>query len=493
MKHNFWNRFVSIFRGYWISLLGRFIVIAGAFWLMLEPVNFFFPDTWGQQVQTWRGGAVFWVLLSLSVALALITTRRQKLTVVTDTSPQSITENCGDAGISLSHQRLMVSAAFGSYFAGLLEARNIHTILPDQIDCKVPNAPAEMSAIEQILWSLTQPRGERLVVIAADAGMGKSTLAAKITRCLFERDNVERILGDSAKNRRVDVVSGSVIEQEPEIYDAATCFKKISAQAGVPYPSGRNANRRALRAISDKLVGRKTLIIVDNLETVQDVEELLSGLSSLILDDVRAIVTTRDIGQLHSFPLRQLMVRLRPIQDYPSVIRFLRWHIHHYQSVHSALTQLESGLENHRNLRRLLDRTGGVPLLMQLVLSKIAMNSWSQIEILPELFGTELLEYLYAERWHELEQQAPHGHVAQRILTYVTREQYRGKRVTLQRLHEYLQKDNEGALLDGALRMLHERFLIVNQDPNKGNFVVFPTFARFVEQATVMNISLLQH
>jgi hypothetical protein len=57
--------------------------------------------------------------------------------------------------------------------------------------------------------------------------MGKSTLAAKIVRCLYEEHVIDKILGDSAKMQRVEPITGKVIPLEPGYYDLATFYNKL--------------------------------------------------------------------------------------------------------------------------------------------------------------------------------------------------------------------------------------------------------------------------
>jgi hypothetical protein len=53
--------------------------------------------------------------------------------------------------------------------------------------------------------------------------------------------------------------------------------------------------------------------------------------------------------------------------------------------------------------------------------------------------------------------------------------------VTYKRLTRWAEKQGWDALLPKALRLLHERFLIVNHDPKQGNFAVFPSLVEFLE------------
>lgn len=449
---------------------------------MVQLIDYFYDDALRKLVSNWLGGLGLVVMIIISFMLGYWLTHRLKSKPVNYPQINPVTEQCGNRAINLAQQRLSVSNAFGAYFTGLLEAENIHTILPEQIQCQT-NAPSEQSSLEQVLWAFSQPRGPRMVIVGADGGMGKSTLAAKITRCLYERQEIELILGDSAKNQIFDPVTGTAHAQEPAIYNSQSCFEKICTQVGVPYPTGANAYSRALTAIKDKLLDRKAIIIVDNLETVEDIGNLLDGLRNLLNENIRGLVTTRQVEGLTHNPNQELLVRLHPLQAEDSVVKFLHWHIEQYCNVHSALLELKAGLENRHNVRLLLEKSGGVPLLFQLLASEVARTSWQGLTHIPNRYGDDLLNYLYTERWAELGTLNVAGQAAREILTFVATEQQRGKQVTVQKLKKQLEQKGIAEQTNNGLNLLHQRFLIVNQDIDVGNFVVFPSLLQFVERA----------
>lgn len=389
---------------------------------------------------------------------------------------------CGDKGINLGQQRLLVSSAFGTYFAGLLERHHSYVGLKGQIECPAPRGQEALEPLQRIYWALQYSRGPQILVIAAEGGMGKSTLAAKIVRCLFSEGAVDMILGDSAKTQKVDPVSGTVTELMPSYYDVASFFERLCNQLGLPYRPGRTRNRRALGDIRDRIEGRRAVMVVDNLETVSRGEELLDSLQTLCTRDTRVIVTTRKTSGLTPKMSGILVVHLKPLEDFEDAHRFLHWHIQTYSNQHPGLRNLKRDIENKRRVHRLIERTGGIPLLMQLVLSDIARFSWDYIDKLPHLFGKGLLDFLYATRWEELQNLGNDGIVAQHLLRWVAREQYRGKKVTFNRLREWA-VENEGIQSpQAALRILQERFLIVNHDPRQGNFALFPSLVEFLHK-----------
>jgi len=389
---------------------------------------------------------------------------------------------CGDRGIDLAQQRLLVSTAFGTYFAGLLERDHSYVALRGQIVCPGIRGYETLEPIERIFLALREPKGPYILFIAADGGMGKSTLATKIVRCLLEQRDADLILGDSAKTQTVDPVTGAIITEAPPYYDVASFHKRLCSQLGIPYRGKAEGKRHLFRRVRDRIAPRRAVVIIDNLETVQGGGELVRSLSLLTDRDVRAVVTTRKVERVARTSQESMTVNLNPLTNLDIVRRFLEWHIEQYRSGYSSLAEIARDLKQKKLLRKLVDRTGGIPLLIQLVFSEVPRSSWNYIDTLPQLFGDELLDFLYRTRWEELGQLKDDGLLARHILRFVMSEQYAGKKVTFKRLSEWSEEASLPGSVSEALRLLFERFLLVNHDPRRGNYVVFPSLAEFVER-----------
>lgn len=393
--------------------------------------------------------------------------------------------DCGNKGIVLGHDRLLVSTAFGSYFAGLLEREQSYVALKGQIQCPLIKGLEQWEPIYRIFWALQQPKGPRLLIIAADAGMGKTTLAAKVVRCLFEEQAVDMILGDSAKTQRVDPATGELTQIKPGFDSVATFYPRLLTQVceqlGLPSISDE---KHALVAIKDRLFKRRAVVLVDDLDTVTRHDELLRSLQALTTRDIRAIVTTRNVEGLRELTTDILIVHLLPINELEVMHTFLEWHIQQHQSENLCLQSVRDDLKDKRRLRWLMDRTGGVPLLIQLVFSDVARFSWGYLETLPHLFGDELLSFLYQARWDELGFRGGEGQMARDLLRWIAKEQYKGKKVTFKRLTQWSEERGMTDLLTDSLRVLYERFLIINHDPEHGDFALFPSLVDFIQQQT---------
>ncbi len=385
-------------------------------------------------------------------------------------------ENCGSKGIDIGNQRLRVSSAFGSYFLCLLERDQSFIPLNGQIDCHLLNEQEGLSPLQRIFWSLQNPKGSKIIVIAAEGGMGKTTLATKLVRCLYEQEAIDMILGDSAKSEVVDPLSGRVDSNVPAYQTASSFYHRLCLQLGVPYEN----DEIALKDISCRLINRRAIVVVDNLDTVTHNDDLLKALIRITNRDIRAIITTRQVVNFNSQDPKIIIVHLNPLIEFETAREFVNWHINQFQNVHPALNNIRNSIVSKKQTSWLIEKSGGIPLLMQLLISDLARSSWDQIRSLPSLFGEELLNYLYTTRWQDLYQYDERGLVAQKILLWINCEQVYGRKVTLKKLYGWAQEKNCTNLVPTALNLLYERFLIINSDKETGNFAIFPSLSEYI-------------
>jgi hypothetical protein len=386
--------------------------------------------------------------------------------------------SCGDAPIDLHRQRLFMTGAFGGYFAGLLESPDIYVQVPGQLAC--PTA-GRLDPLEWTQGTLTAPNGARVVVIAAAGGMGKSTLAARIARCLHQTEAIDLIIGDSAKRTDVDPASGQVRRVERGFADPGSLYRRLAAQTGLTgYPA--NVRWRTLAAdLRARLAGQRALLVVDDLDGVRRHDQLLRSLAGLVGWNVRALITTRSMSALEG---HVVVLNLRPLEskDLAAARAFVGWHIDRYQAVNPALASLrESALRPDRQ-SSLVERTGGVPLVLQVALSTIAVERWGYLDRLPAVLPPRLLAFLYGDAWGWLEASGPAGRLAHRLLRFVAIGQESTKRISAQDLRQQAILRGEEPLFGDAMRMLAQRFLLIDREPTSalGRFALTPSLRDFV-------------
>jgi hypothetical protein len=219
------------------------------------------------------------------------------------------------------------------------------------------------------------------------------------------------------------------------------------------------------------------------MESVAEHDDLLRRLGPLLSRDVRAVITTRTAASLRAFTQRAMVVHLQPIVAVDALGEFLRWHVEQYSAIQPFVRVTALPDMNRAQQVELLARTGGIPLLVQLVYTSIARLSWSYLEALPRLYGSELLNFLYTERWQELAAAGPAGACAQDLLLAVAKAQMQGERVNAGYLQQWATHRHALALLPPALDLLSERFLLINSDLDAGDFSLFPSLVEFVLDA----------
>lgn len=421
------------------------------------------------------------VFVALGALVTIYSQRDRIRDFITPPEPTPIIETtCGDRPLNLADQRLHISLTFGAYFTSLLEKEALYTPIPGQLVCAQAASSPIKDPLQYAMWTLIDAKGARILLLAAEGGMGKSTLASKLIRCLYEREDIDMILGDSAKQYLVNPVTGHVDTTQPGYYSAQSFLERISAQLGLVYDATRN-DAQHISTIQDRLIDRRAIIVVDNLESVRQSDRIIQILNALVNRRIRAIITTRIATGFDVSQSQMLTIQVKSLTEHVQVRNFMQWHIQQYMHDHPRLHDLAAHLPTNEQISWLIHHSGGIPLLVQVLLSEIARTSWMSAMNRTNLFGQELLDALYFDHWHELSTLSTPGMLARTILEYVNREAHHGDRITYRQLVQLAEDVQQGDILDAALALLHERFLIINNDKTHGNFSIYPSLSDFIQ------------
>ena len=142
----------------------------------------------------------------------------------------------------------------------------------------------------------------------------------------------------------------------------------------------------------------KSLVVIDNLETVEDigVVEYLDTPGSLdggVIKPHKVIITTRKSVMARSKNVIQIEIKGLKPHSACELIRFL------------GRGNQDIEMANNEDLRPILDITEGNPLLIKLVVNRFLVSHTPLRVILDELRGTDpqLRDFLYLQSFRELE------------------------------------------------------------------------------------------
>lgn len=383
---------------------------------------------------------------------------------------------CGDRGIDLAYRLPLISSAFGRYFAGLLEESNNYCYLSEQIECATTVETRGLPPLSRIQYLLRKPKGPRLMIVTGASGVGKTTFATKLLKCLYEENDADRILGGSAKTEYVDVITQEARAVEADFRDADSFYRRLYTQLGLPPVIEGAKPGQLVRRIQGWLRDHhlRAVIVLDNLENLDggEAQRLVELLQPLLGRECRAVITTR---YLNSAPQDAFLVTLRPLSETVQARRFLEWHIRYYAAQQTGLNTLTI---DDKKAELLVRKSGGLPLLMQLLLSSVVLFGWPYLDRdMP--YGEALYNFLYRQHWDALTERGPVGKTAQNLARFIIDRQRRGTQTRWQDIDQWRETDGVSDPSE-AMRLLSDRFLVINRNSGQGDFVTFPSFTDFV-------------
>ena len=242
---------------------------------------------------------------------------------------------------------------------------------------------------------LLAPHAPWLVSVEGLGGSGKTALAHQLIQKLAQRGGAFVDFGWVSAQQQTLHPGGSIrLLGVPALTaDAliATLASQLLEGTGIPVPV---ATERALAALEGRLREAPHLIVVDNLETVTDVEALLPTLARLA-GPSKFLLTSREAfagqAEIYHFPVPELAER---------------------DAI--ALMRAEARLRNLRHvatasdsdLHPLFETVGGNPLALRLVTGQLHLLTLPQVvENLREARGKraeELYRFIYWDAWQRL-------------------------------------------------------------------------------------------
>lgn len=329
-----------------------------------------------------------------SGALAQYATCKRLLDVELGVEPEEQTDRLADAIREGEPLDFALSDIKQSQVAKLDSLKVLDRLdpLPDQ---KLFGIEKKRAQVVEALEAADRPW---LVSLDGLGGIGKTSLANEVVHHFLDSDRFLDIGWVSAKQEEYVTGRGIQSTRKPAL-DAESLLDQLLAQlADGPYPANKfEAKRLALLTI---LHEKPSLIVIDNLETIADYEELLPLLRFLSRPS-KFLITSR--MSLHNetdvtcFNLSEL--------PQPDALAFLRYEAKH-QVIKPLLERGDSVLEE------IYATVGGNPLALKLTLGQVHVLPIEQILRSLRLAKgkqiDELYIYIYWQAWQMLDSNSRH-------------------------------------------------------------------------------------
>lgn len=248
--------------------------------------------------------------------------------------------------------------------------------------------------IQQLFQWMQQKSSPRVISIEGLGGIGKTALARAFANELAESNELDGIIWISARHEWL-TDQGKVQSIRDPARSLADIVTRLADQLGQTELSGFSVEEKLTR-LRPILANSSYFIIIDNLETIEDVSLLIPALASL-METTRILLTSRhslsDYDFIHRFPVP-------PLQQADS--RTL---------IESELARRGRNLQlNQTTLSHFHRIIGGVPLALKLIAAQLAYLPLSDVldglQNANRQSSQHLFTYIYRLTWQLLDEPA---------------------------------------------------------------------------------------
>ena len=249
--------------------------------------------------------------------------------------------------------------------------------------------------VNQVLNALRDPHHKAAICIVGLGGIGKTTLAQEAVQRLYQERLFEHVVWTSAKPERF--IAETTIPTHVTNYNFSELLSDIGRQCGRPDIVQLPVDQRR-EVVKHLLATSRTLIVMDNLETVTDRDRLIDD-TIQILGRAKLLITSRHRSR-HD---QVFTVTLGGLLEEDSVL-FLREE-GRSRNIHVAMQA------DRIDLIEIHEVTGGAPLAMKLVVGqmdrqpiKIVLETLQQASTKGQNY--EFYRFIYWHSWNLLSSHA---------------------------------------------------------------------------------------
>lgn len=244
-----------------------------------------------------------------------------------------------------------------------------------------------------LLGLFKDPEGPRLVSLEGMGGIGKTAVARAFVSLPENIALWQKVLWVSA--RQTLLAEDGQLTRSP---DASATLEDISArlaeQMGLAALAGRPVQER-IEGLRAALFQNRCLVVVDNLETIEEYQQLIPALARMA-GSSRFLITTRQT--LRQYPY----VHTLPIQELPVQSA--------YELISAEMNRRgQPGSLASRDFAELYQVIGGLPLAIKLVAAQLKLHPLNEVltGFRSAQAGTDgLYRFLYWQTWQSLREPA---------------------------------------------------------------------------------------